>query len=132
MSKKFVDNIKQQTKRLLDQLNELEELKAEISEEEYQQMKKDTLEELKTFQKSLEDNQNGELSLDSEIEKTKAELMNAIRKNLNTEEARKTFLAVEIANLRNRITMMENSYQMKKLSEADFVNRKVADILKIK
>lgn len=32
MNKKFVDNIKQQTKRLLDQLNELEELRAEISE----------------------------------------------------------------------------------------------------
>jgi len=27
---------------------------------------------------------------------------------------------------------MENSFQMKKLSEADFVNKKVAEILKIK
>jgi hypothetical protein len=39
---------------------------------------------------------------------------------------------VEIANVRNRIAQIENSFQMKKLSEADFVTRKVAEILKIK
>lgn len=111
-----MDNIKQQTKRLLEQLNELDQLRAELSEEEYGQMKKDTLEELQTFQKSLEEMESGELSLDSEIEKSKAEVMNAIRKNLNTEEARRTFLLCEVDNIRKRIARTENSFQMKKLS----------------
>jgi hypothetical protein len=39
--------------RLLDQLRELEENKADLTEEEYREMKQETLEELKTFQNSL-------------------------------------------------------------------------------
>lgn len=71
MSALLIENIKQQTKRLVDQLNELEELKGELSSEEYEEMKKESIESLQTFQKSLDGFQKGEMSLDSEIEQSK-------------------------------------------------------------
>ena len=46
MDTKLSANIQQQTKRLLEQLQELEELKAELEPAEFEEMKKDTLAQL--------------------------------------------------------------------------------------
>lgn len=90
-------------------------------------MKKDTLEELEMFQKSL-----GEGCLDSEVEKSKAELMAAVKKNLNKEEVMKTFMGVEAAHIRGVIAKIETSYHMKQITEKEYVNQKTGEIVKIR
>lgn len=95
-------------------------------------MRKDTLEELETFQKSINSMASGELTLDSEIEKSKAELMAAVKKNLNKEEIMKTFTSAEVGHIRGAITKIETSYHMKQITEKEYVNKKTAEIVKIK
>ena len=46
-------NIENQLERLMTQLNDLEEMREELDEEEYITTKQETLEQLKEFQKSL-------------------------------------------------------------------------------
>lgn len=57
--------------RLLDQLQELEENKADLTQEEYEEMKESTHADLETFQNFLQNCQKGDQILDSQIEKSK-------------------------------------------------------------
>jgi len=61
---------------LLDQLKELEENKADLTEEEYNELKASTIHDLQTFQKSLDtmlSDPNNNM-LETEIEKSKREI----------------------------------------------------------
>lgn len=52
----LTQNINDQLERLLSQLSDLEELKAELTEQEYEEMKQETLDQITDFEKFLETN----------------------------------------------------------------------------
>lgn len=95
-------------------------------------MKKDTIVELNTFQKSLSEMSSGELTLTSELDKSKAELFDAIRKSVNKDEILKSIVGIEATSVRQSIAQMEEAFNIGKLAEKDYVKAKVAKILQIK
>lgn len=64
----LTQNINDQLARLLSQLSDLEELKEDLSQEEYDDLKKETLEQIEDFEKFLKTNraQNEELAAKAE------------------------------------------------------------------
>lgn len=64
---KLRTNIEDQLNRLLAQLQDLETLRADIDEDEYDSVKKDTLDQLKEFEVSLKKMMAGDMTLVSEL-----------------------------------------------------------------
>ena len=55
--------------RLLSQLKDLEELREELDDEEYEETKADTLDQLKEFEKSLKTMSSGKTSVMSDLDR---------------------------------------------------------------
>ena len=70
---------------MVDQLRELEENREDLTEEEYNELKESTNADLQTFKNSLENLKKGDEILDSEIEKSKKQLITAIKESYNKE-----------------------------------------------
>lgn len=64
-------NIEEQLHRLLRQLNDLREEKDNLDPDEYEDMEKDTLDQLKEFQESLKKMVAGNLTLEDELSSVK-------------------------------------------------------------
>ena len=62
-TKKLKAQLQSQLERLLDQLQDLENSKEELDEEEYSDMREDTLEQVEEFQASLTKLSSGDLGL---------------------------------------------------------------------
>ena len=62
-TKKLKTQLQSQLERLLDQLQDLENSKDELEEEEYSDMREDTLEQVEEFQASLTKLSSGDLGL---------------------------------------------------------------------
>ena len=62
-TKKLKAQLQSQLERLLDQLQDLENSKDELEEEEYSDMREDTLEQVEEFQASLTKLSSGDLGL---------------------------------------------------------------------
>ena len=58
MDSQLQKNITEQLDRLMSQLSDLDELKEELSEEEYQELKKETLDQITEFEAFLEKNKD--------------------------------------------------------------------------
>ena len=67
---KLKKNIEQQLERLVEQLNDLEEIKEE-SPEEYEELKQETLAQLEDFEKLLARAAEGNISLSSQVDAAK-------------------------------------------------------------
>lgn len=64
---KLLANVQDQMSRLLSQLKDLDELRDELDDEEYEETKADTLEQLKEFEKSLRTMSAGKTTLMSDL-----------------------------------------------------------------
>lgn len=64
-------NVEEQLQRLLNQLNDLHEEKDNLDPDEYEEMEKDTLDQLKEFQESLKKMMAGDMTLVDELSSVK-------------------------------------------------------------
>ena len=64
---KLKHNLQDQLDRLMAQLQDLEEAKEDMEEEDYEETKKETIEQLKEFSKSLSNMEAGGMTLVDEI-----------------------------------------------------------------
>ena len=69
---KLLANVQDQMSRLLSQLKDLDELRDELDDEEYEETKADTLEQLKEFEKSLRTMSAGKTTLMSDLGRVSA------------------------------------------------------------
>ena len=83
---KLIQNIVNDTKRLNSQLKDLEEFKADYDEEEYNNIKKDTLNQLLENTKIIDNMTKGNLSTNTELEDLKKRLAETINENYNVKE----------------------------------------------
>eukprot|EP00744_Colponema_vietnamica_P012457 GILI01017477.1.p1 GENE.GILI01017477.1~~GILI01017477.1.p1 ORF type:complete len:115 (-),score=46.10 GILI01017477.1:10-354(-) len=88
---KLKKNIEDQLNRLLTQLNDLEEMKAELDEAEYESTKADTLEQLKTFQESLQRMKAGDMTLVDDINRAQLAIQAAVRAAFKAPEVIRMF-----------------------------------------
>ena len=77
-TKKLKSQLQSQLERLLDQLQDLENSKDELDEEEYSDMREDTLEQVEEFQASLTKLSCGDLGLVDSISAMQLAIQGAI------------------------------------------------------
>ncbi|KAM3130680.1 hypothetical protein pb186bvf_017188 [Paramecium bursaria] len=117
MQNKLLDNINQQSKRLLEQLKDLEEYKNELEPEEYQSMKNDTALQLQDFQKMLLNLQSGDLQLKTAIQQQQDLIKEAVKQSFNADEIRNLMQNSQTTNIRERIKQLDQSQQLGKISK---------------
>ena len=106
--------------RLLSQLEDLEELREDLTEDEYNETKADTLAQLKEFQASLAKMASGSMTLQSNLEATRLAVQAAVSSAFQTPEVIRLFASKQPAAMRRRLAEMERDVKLGKLSADAF------------
>lgn len=122
---KLRENIESQLTRLLTQLQDLEELKAELDPSEYVSMKQETLAEMRDFEAQLERWKSGDLSLVDRINAIQLAMQQAVSQAFRTPEVIKLFAAKQPQQLRNRLSDLERDRRLGKVTEEMFVSARL-------
>lgn len=121
-------NVESQLERLLSQLEDLEENKADFDDDEYESMKADTREQLKEFQATLEQMTAGNMTLLSELESTRQAVRAAISDAFKTPEVIRLFAGKKPAMLRQRLAQIDEDVRLGKMDK-ETMGEQVAEIL---
>lgn len=118
------NNVRDQFNRLLDQLDDLELLRDELTQSEYDEEKQDTIEQLREFQQFLDTtlHSNSSLSLSTEFTATQEAIKNALNADnfhSTTTNLRK-FATQDSTSIRSRIDQLERSYKLKIISQSSY------------
>ena len=112
------NNVVQQRDRLLEQLKDLDELRAELDVDEYEVMKADTIAQLKEFDASLTKMVEGNMTLQSELDATRMAVRAAISEAFKTPEVIRMFAQKEPVALRRRLAEIDRDVKLGKLDHA--------------
>ena len=121
-------NMEAQRDRLLDQLADLEECKDDLEQAEYDEQRKETLEQLKEFEADLTKMAAGDMTLQTELDATRAAVRAAISEAFKTPEVIRMFAKKEPAALRRRLAEMDRDVKLGK-RDADSVTAQAVEIL---
>jgi hypothetical protein len=99
---KLRENIEGQLNRLLTQLQDLEEMRDELDADEYESSRKETVDQLKEFESSLQKHIAGNITLASQLDSVQLAIQSAIRSAFKSPEVTQMFVKKENAALRSR------------------------------
>ncbi|EFA86633.1 leucine zipper containing protein [Heterostelium album PN500] len=125
-------NIEEQLNRLLSQLQDLEELRADISDEEYVTMKKDTLDQMKEFEQSLQKMLKGDMTLVSEFGSVQLAIQAAVSEAFHTPEVIKLFAKKDQGQLRNKLANIQRDVKLGKLSKDSYIDQSLEILVALK
>eukprot|EP01111_Echinosteliopsis_oligospora_P010960 TRINITY_DN349_c0_g1_i1.p1 TRINITY_DN349_c0_g1~~TRINITY_DN349_c0_g1_i1.p1 ORF type:complete len:210 (+),score=66.89 TRINITY_DN349_c0_g1_i1:53-631(+) len=114
---KLKANVESQLNRLIAQLQDLEELRDDIDEDEYDSTKKDTLEQMKEFDQTLSRLMAGDMTLVSELGSMQLAMQAAISQAFKTPEVIKLFAKKDQGSLRARMEEIQRSMKLGKMSK---------------
>lgn len=112
------DNVIGQRDRLLEQLKDMEELREELDQAEYDAMKKDTIAQLKDFDVALAKMVAGNMTLQSEFDATRMAVRAAISEAFKTPEVIRMFATKEAPALRRRLAEIDRDVKLGKMEFA--------------
>lgn len=121
-------NINDQLNRLLTQLEDLEELRDEFTDEEYEQEKAETLAQLREFQAFLDRAVSGNLTLVDEFGAAQLAIQAAISQAFNTPEVIRLFATRNTNELRRKLAQLKADLENNIISR-DMFNRQAMDVL---
>jgi hypothetical protein len=113
-------SIQDQLSRLLLQLSDLEELRAELEDDEYLETKRDTLEQMEEFDAQLRKLMDGDVSLVSALGQVKLALRAAIAGAVQADDAKRAFARKEASALRARLRTLAQDAKLGRVGEAAF------------
>ena len=113
---KLKANIEDQLNRLLTQLSDLEEMRDELDADEYEATRKETYEQLKEFELSLEKILKGNITLVSEIGSVQLRIQEAIREAFKSPEVTKLFVTKENIALRRKLASLDEEKKLGRIS----------------
>ncbi|KAN0038837.1 hypothetical protein ACTA71_001029 [Dictyostelium dimigraforme] len=125
-------NIEEQLNRLLTQLQDIEELKEDISQEEYDETKKDTLEQMKEFEQSLKKMMSGDMTLVSELGGVQLAIQAAVSQAFKTPEVIKLFAKKDQNSLRTKLGSIQRDVQLGKISKDAYIDQSVEILAALK
>lgn len=100
---KLRQNMEEQLDRLMQQLQDLEECREELDEDEYEETKKETLEQLSEFNDSLKKIMTGDMTLVDELSGMQLAIQAAISQAFKTPEVIRLFAKKQPGQLRTRL-----------------------------
>ncbi|KAL0246537.1 hypothetical protein GEMRC1_007749 [Eukaryota sp. GEM-RC1] len=125
-------NIEAQLSRLFIQLEDLEELRAELDDEEYEITKADTIEQMKDFKKNLDRTVAGNLSLVDELGSIQLAMQAAISEAFKTPKVIQMFAAAQPGQLRQHLQNLTRDCKLNKLSKPHFIEQKLEILVALK
>ena len=119
----LLQNIQDQLNRLISQLSDLEEMKADLDEDEYTSTKAETLQQLKEFEKSLQKTLAGNLSLVDSLSAVRLAIQGAISNAFNTPEVIRMFANKQPAQLRFKLAELQREHKLKNVEKLSFTSQ---------
>jgi len=129
---KLKANMEDQLNRLLTQLEDLEEMKGDLSAAEYKSMKDDTLQQLKEFNVTLNKLLAGNMTLVSELGSVQLAIQAAVSNAFRTPEVIKLFAKKEPGQLRTRLANLERDTKLQRINQATYVQQAVEILTALK
>merc|ERR1719419_1549632 len=111
-----------QLSRLLDQLHDIETTKDSLDEDEYLDLKNDTLEQ--EFETSLNKMLKGEIGLVDSVGAMQLAIQAAISQAFKTPEILKLFIKAEPSHLRDKLAVIQRDFQTGKMDNDLFIQQK--------
>eukprot|EP00002_Diphylleia_rotans_P011717 TRINITY_DN2307_c0_g1_i1.p1 TRINITY_DN2307_c0_g1~~TRINITY_DN2307_c0_g1_i1.p1 ORF type:complete len:194 (-),score=69.78 TRINITY_DN2307_c0_g1_i1:139-720(-) len=131
-TEKLRTNLQDQLNRLLAQLQDLEEMKSEMDASEYDEMKADTIQQLKEFEVKLQKMIAGDMTLVDEFSSVQLAIQATVREAFKTPEVIKLFAKKQPGQLRERLAVLQRDVRLQKISEATYTQQAVEIIIALK
>ncbi|KXJ22578.1 protein LZIC [Exaiptasia diaphana] len=125
---KLKQNLEEQLDRLVAQLSDLEECREDLDEDEYEETKKETLEQLKEFKVSLDKMLAGDMTLVDDLNSMQLAIQAAISQAFKTPEVIRMFAKKQPGQLRQRLAEMQRDLKTGHMSE-DVYTQQAVEIL---
>ncbi|XP_072174462.1 protein LZIC-like [Diadema setosum] len=125
-------NLEEQLERLVAQLADLEEAREDLDDDEYEETKQDTIEQLEDFKKTLEKLMKGNMSLVDELNGMQLAIQAAISEAFKTPEVIKLFAKKQPGQLRQRLAEIQRDHKVGKLSESRYKQQMVEILTALK
>ncbi|KAM4650360.1 protein LZIC [Discoglossus pictus] len=122
---KLRQNLEEQLDRLMQQLQDLEECRDELDADEYEETKKETLEQLSEFNDSLQKIMCGNMTLVDELSGMQLAIQAAISQAFKTPEVIRLFAKKQPGQLRTRLSEMDRDLMVGKLAREPYTQQKV-------
>ncbi|MEJ1272460.1 leucine zipper and CTNNBIP1 domain containing [Cricetulus griseus] len=122
---KLKQNLEEQLDRLMQQLQDLEECREELDTDEYEETKKETLEQLSEFHDSLKKIMSGNMTLVDELSGMQLAIQAAISQAFKTPEVIRLFAKKQPGQLRTRLAEMDRDLMVGKLERDLYTQQKV-------
>ncbi|EEB12128.1 conserved hypothetical protein [Pediculus humanus corporis] len=119
-TKKLRENLESQLERLIQQLADIEEVKNEMDQSEYNDIKEETLEQLKEFNERLSKMISGNMTLVDQLGLMQLATQAAISEAFSTPEVIRMFSRREPKQLRQRLFEIERDFKLGQISEQQF------------
>ncbi|KPP67718.1 protein LZIC-like [Scleropages formosus] len=118
-------NLEEQLDRLMQQLQDLEECREDLEPDEYEETKRETLEQLSEFNDSLEKIISGNMTLVDELGGMQLAIQAAISQAFKTPEVIRLFAKKQPGQLRTRLAEMDRDVMVGKLARDVHTQQKV-------
>ena len=122
------ENIENQLKRILNELQDLEEMRDELDDDEYEESKAESMQELKEFEASLKEMTEGNMDLVSDLSRIQLAIRATVKSAFKTPEVIRLFAQKHPEKLRGRLNTLKRDLKLKKISQ-DVFNEKASEIL---
>ena len=119
------EHIQVQVKRLLMQLSDIDTMRDQLTQEEYDFTKQVSVNQLKEFNEML---QSGEMTLISDAEQMQLTIQDAIRDAFSTPQIIEKFTQQQPVQLRIRLQQLSRDFQIQKISSETF-NRDAVQVI---
>lgn len=125
-------NLEDQLERLVQQLTDLEESRDEFDDDEYEELKSETVEQLKEMKESLAKMVKGDVTLVDSVNAMQLAIQAAISQAFKTPEVIKLFAKKEPGQLRTRLHEIDRDYKIGKLAKDVYTQMKVEILTAVK
>ncbi|XP_054164609.1 protein LZIC-like [Oppia nitens] len=126
------NNLEDQLDRLVAQLADLEECKGDLDSEEYEETKRETLEQLEEFSQSLSAMKSGNMTLIDELNQMQLAIQAAISQAFYTPEVIRMFAKRQPEQLRVKLAQIERDSKIAKLSQQVYTQQKVEILIALR
>ena len=128
----LIKNMEDQMNRLVQQLADLDEYKNDMEAEEYEENRKETLDQLKEFGESLGRMKEGDLTLVDHLNSIQLTLQAAISEAFKTPKVMRMFVNKQNSQLRILLSQIERDLKIGKLSKNIGESSKAETLLALK
>ncbi|XP_039250001.2 protein LZIC-like [Styela clava] len=125
-------NLQDQLDRLVQQLVDLEESKDDFEQDEYEELKNETIEQLKEMKESLSKMVKGDITLVDSVNAMQLAIQAAISEAFKTPEVIKLFAKKEPGQLRTRLKEIDRDHKIGKVSKDAYTQIKLEILTAVK